>query len=695
MAGFNWDKFEAEPSSNGASFNWDEHPVEAPQVSKSESGLRGAAQGASLGFADELAGGAGYLGGKLGLVPEMGYDYYRDYARQHDKEAEAANPKSYTGGEFGGSILSTAIPGLNVAKGSNLATTVGKSALQGAVTGAGSTDDLTSMQGVKDVLSGGVIGAGGGAAGYGIGRGIDKLSNLDGEAIKDSLKSGLAKSGKVLTGVDDQNLIHYAENRARVNAAPTAEAIKDSIDEFVGKASDKVTRSKDLASLAKQELDDAYRATTFDLARTRAPEGVADSILSAMDNQKAILGSLSDKADDALAKSGATFEKADLLKFVDRLGKSVGAGKEKALIGDEAVNAVNKLKMMRDRIEGGLGEEIDATTLRDVLRQVRKDINYNQAAGEFNSTLNGLKKDFTRNISDVLKGKSPEYSAYMEKMADMSGNLEDMSKVFGSKEKAIAALNSMGSAPGQTKGDLLKKFGELHGQDFHSELDKFKRAKELLELSKRQDMRGELLPELSNKFDTAAQAVTSAENELEPIKKLSRNSTQNAIRQQGFKTPNIENRRAFEEISKRMGRDVIGEMKDRAVLDSFNKESAQGSRKALMYGAGGTAIGGLLGGPAGAAAGGAVGSQVGGAMDIYGGRVAKKVLDSDLFQKLSTNLGNAVTTAPERFGKFAPALQSAAQRGTQALAATHFILQQTQPEYQSMIKNMNENGQDQ
>ncbi|HPQ11773.1 MAG TPA: hypothetical protein PLQ98_10660, partial [Bacillota bacterium] len=57
------------------------------KMSKAESALQGAGQGASFGFGDELSGAAGYLAGKLGLAPDVGYEYYRDFARNKDKEA--------------------------------------------------------------------------------------------------------------------------------------------------------------------------------------------------------------------------------------------------------------------------------------------------------------------------------------------------------------------------------------------------------------------------------------------------------------------------------------------------------------------------------------------------------------------------------------------------------------------------------
>src|SRR5262249_37850118 len=52
---------------------------------------------------------------------------------------------------------------------------------------------------------------------------------------------------------------------------------------------------------------------------------------------------------------------------------------------------------------------------------------------------------------------------------------------------------------------------------------------------------------------------------------------------------------------------------------------------------------------------------------------------------IADNLSDVVLKAPQLLGKFAKPLQDAAARGGNSLAATHFILQQTNPEYREMM----------
>ena len=110
-----------------------------------ESGLRGAAQGASFNFADELTG--ALEAGKEALVgsdqlsdlPEN-YKKYRDESRAAYKAAEAANPKTFVGGQLAGGLISL-IPAAGTTRAAKFATSIG----QGALAGIGSGETAEEM----------------------------------------------------------------------------------------------------------------------------------------------------------------------------------------------------------------------------------------------------------------------------------------------------------------------------------------------------------------------------------------------------------------------------------------------------------------------------------------------------------------------------------------------------------------------
>jgi hypothetical protein len=179
--------------------------------SKLESGLRGGIQGATFGFADEIAGGVTGLGryakSKLqGKDTNLTDEYYRarDESRLKFKEAEEVNPLSYGAGQVGGAISTALIPGLGKAN-------IGRLAAQGAAHGLGHSEaeDLKGM--AKDAAWGGATGAVAGGAGQilkgttSLGRGIQKVGEaVKGNNITNALTGGQASSaivtGKVIEG---------------------------------------------------------------------------------------------------------------------------------------------------------------------------------------------------------------------------------------------------------------------------------------------------------------------------------------------------------------------------------------------------------------------------------------------------------------------------------------------------------------
>lgn len=98
----------------------------------------------------------------------------------------------------------------------------------------------------------------------------------------------------------------------------------------------------------------------------------------------------------------------------------------------------------------------------------------------------------------------------------------------------------------------------------------------------------------------------------------------------------------------------------------------------------------------GAAMGGGLGGVVGHATHIPGASLAgvvagKEFLGPSIAKAVPWGLdriSDVVRASPGAFGKFAAPLQAAAQRGGNSLAATHFILQQTNPDYRELMRKM-------
>jgi len=167
-------------------------------ITKTDSALRGAAQGATLGFADEAVGAAQGLfdtATKGGSLVEN-YTRARDESRDNFKAAEQANPWSYIGGNVAGGFASSAVmPGSGVLG-------LGRAAA-GIIKGTGTIAKIG-----RGVTQAGVAGAVVGAA-QGLG---DSTENTAGGMISDAGKGGRAgaafggafgAAGKLLPGVKD------------------------------------------------------------------------------------------------------------------------------------------------------------------------------------------------------------------------------------------------------------------------------------------------------------------------------------------------------------------------------------------------------------------------------------------------------------------------------------------------------------
>jgi len=177
--------------------------VEEP-ISKTESFLRGGAQGASLGLADELTGAGETLSESLkgnvnrnfeDIVKE--YQKHRDESRSAYKAAEEANPYSYGGGQLVGGIAPVVASG-------GLGVGIQGAGKLGAIAGLGTSDvDLTSpdtsaADKVKGAGSDMVLGAGLGYATASVPAAFTALKNktLPGKLFTSEL------SGKRVLGED-------------------------------------------------------------------------------------------------------------------------------------------------------------------------------------------------------------------------------------------------------------------------------------------------------------------------------------------------------------------------------------------------------------------------------------------------------------------------------------------------------------
>ena len=155
-------------------------PVVSSDMSKTESGWMGALDGLSFGFRDEFRGAAEAIGSTVGLRGLGGgfdeirletdeedkqdfsdiYKERRDLTREQSKESALANPKTYTGSQFAGGVVSGLAAPVGRLASTGVKGAMAAGAIEGGVFGAGESeaDNVTDL--ALDTAKGAAIGAG-------------------------------------------------------------------------------------------------------------------------------------------------------------------------------------------------------------------------------------------------------------------------------------------------------------------------------------------------------------------------------------------------------------------------------------------------------------------------------------------------------------------------------------------------------
>lgn len=221
---------------------------ERPKVEPGESLLRGAAQGATLGFSDELVGLGKGIAGKVSGEGNFGdlYTKYRDQDRLRNEAAQLDNPKTYIGGNLVGGVATSLVPGVGLAKGASALGNVARAAKLGAYIGAGTSEaDLSKLGDGYDTAKTELKSfAGDVAGGAAVGAATQGAASVAGKALGALKPSALNKFADVKTlkaagyrGPDLKTMAE-AEKQAAAGVLNEKGVVKafDSLDNIAKKA---------------------------------------------------------------------------------------------------------------------------------------------------------------------------------------------------------------------------------------------------------------------------------------------------------------------------------------------------------------------------------------------------------------------------------------------------------------------------
>ncbi len=214
---------------------------------------QGAAQGASLGYADEAEAAI------RALAPDVDYETARKMVRERYKKSEEESPKQFMAGQVGGSLATLAVPGLAPLKGASAVKSLGQAAAIGGASGLG----LSEAEDAAGLLKDAGIGAATGAAFQGLSLGLDKS-----KAVKDYMRKQAEMSAGKALGAERGSLKKLAgsydpKKMEAMQRAMGRRAIDEKIISLFGNAETMAERNKiamDLAMEGRQGVYDALEA---------------------------------------------------------------------------------------------------------------------------------------------------------------------------------------------------------------------------------------------------------------------------------------------------------------------------------------------------------------------------------------------------------------------------------------------------
>ena len=373
-----------------------------------ESIARGAFQGVTLGFGDELSGLV------RSLVNGTSYQEERDAARGANQSASEAHPFAYGGAELAAG-LATPIPGLGAVKGASLAVHAGKAALAGGLAGLGSSEaDLTKgdfggavSDTVSNALLGGAIGA---------------VSGKLGKVIGGAKEASEERAIKALAGGESKNSgAAWQKTKRMVNNPETRSILHEDVQ--VENASGKM------------------KTTTLEREAGAAP----DHIQGIVDSQTERIGS---ELRPIYAKADAKNGGVSLKDYIGRLDEKIAATADmapaearvyKSAIGELKENAIQQWGQRNPQLLQALeSQEAQEPTVRNA---IMKQFDVRIPSEDVRAEATALQKIGFKTVDPLNPGLQTQVKRDMGNMVRDFVNDHVMKTLGGEDHTRLLALN--------------------------------------------------------------------------------------------------------------------------------------------------------------------------------------------------------------------------------------------------------------
>lgn len=403
-------------------------PPKRAQIPEFESFLRGGAQGATFGLADEIAGGVEGAGdvlvGGYNLSDLMDrYRARRDESRINFGAAEQDNPLAYGGGQFAGGLATTAIPGVNFIKGADWLSKAKTASKLGAAAGLGASEaDLTrgDLGGAAgDVALGGTVGAG-------LQLGMTGL----GSAARSLTPRNLAKkSANVFLNTPEQITEKYIADPGIISRA---EPVYKVGTEFVEEGLPGLKRLATEGSAASRKL---LREEGGSIPRSRVAEIYNKAAEDIADKAEGVISDPQKAAAYKAFKTAARKYSADIDPTTGRR----------------------------------LPDNLSTNRLKDELQSLDRMTEYKIGPGSFGKVDNTLKKQVRKQLNEELGAISPAYKELIPQVAEdarLLGEAKDLSKSKSSFTNLFKKLSRDEYGAGQIPRETLEKVDARLGTNY-------------------------------------------------------------------------------------------------------------------------------------------------------------------------------------------------------------------------------------
>ncbi|MBL7672499.1 MAG: hypothetical protein JNM39_18625 [Bdellovibrionaceae bacterium] len=315
-----------------------------------------------------------------------------------------------------------------------------------------------------------------------------------------------------------------------------------------------------------------------------------------------------------------------------------------------------------------------------------------------NEAWNALSTDPSLAKQDVLQIGQDYVNKMLQgrggKLSRNAGTGADADKIKAIYEQLDEVQNAFGS--------------HMSEADLKSVVQNMQKLGWSLEGSPRTSLQGQALQELSGvynellkggnqAYEVAMKPVAEAVTTLQSLKRHLINQQApeelnrflGTAKRFGMQSENKAALNAIQKADQLTGLGLEDRIKDSVTQNAFNRTDTNGSRKTLAGALIGKAAEGAIGGAIGygvsdgSGTGAAIGAMAGMGADKYAGQIFKQVLNTKLAA------GEGLAKIAPYLGKFAKPLMDAAVRGASAVSATHYILQQQNPEYRAMMQKLN------